>query len=286
MPQLVVDKGVTTGQFPPWLKKRLVLSKRAVKTEGLLARFKLNTVCQSASCPNRSECFSMGKATFLILGDLCTRNCTFCGVQKGIPVLPSQDEAQRIAHAVQELGLDHVIITSVTRDDLEDGGALHFSNVVRAIKACRDDVSIEVLVPDFKGSKDSVETVLKSQIEIFSHNLETVQRLYKTVRPGAHYATSLKILSMAAKKIDKVKSGFMLGLGETKEEVLNIINDLRKAGCSLLTIGQYLSPTKKHQQVQRFIAPSDFAFYRNEALRMGFNAVLSEPFARTSYMKY
>ncbi len=269
-------------KFPQWIKKRLVRSDIVNQVEGLVSELKLHTVCKSACCPNRYDCFSQKRVTFMILGDICTRDCRFCSVKKGVPLEVDRNEPEKISRAVEVLGLNRAIITSVTRDDIEDGGAGHFYEVVCTVKNRCPGVTVEVLTPDFNGKAESIEKVLHSPIDIFSHNLETVERLYDTVRPQADYRRSLDLLREAKRKIRAIKSGIMLGLGETRQEVYRVMRDLRDAGCELLTIGQYLKPTKLQLDVYEFIHPEIFDLYKNAALSLGFKDVLSSPFARTS----
>lgn len=273
-----------TYHFPPWIKKRLIQSDTIDKIEDLIKELNLHTVCRSACCPNKSECFSKKRVTFMILGNICTRNCKFCAVKKGQPSKVDRDEPKKISQAINTLGLTHIIITSVTRDDLEDGGANQYFLVVTQIKRDCPKVTIEVLTPDFKGKSESLYKVLDSPIDIFSHNIETVPRLYNIIRPQADYYRSLDILRKAKKKKKTTKSGIMVGLGETKEEVFNVMYDLKNAGCDLLTIGQYLKPTKGQFEVCEFVHPEIFDLYNDKALSLGFKDVLSSPFARTSYM--
>ncbi|MGB9700740.1 MAG: lipoyl synthase [Thermodesulfobacteriota bacterium] len=252
----------------------------------LLARYQLNTVCQGALCPNQGECFTAGTATFLILGRTCTRNCTFCAIPSAQrPPVPDPDEPERLAQAVQEMGLKYVVITSVTRDDLEDGGAGHFAQTVTILKEKIPDIKVEVLIPDFQGSTTSLKKVLESAPDIINHNLETVPRLYSEVRPQADYERSLNLLR-TVKEIDPskiTKSGIMLGLGESREEILEVMKDLRQVSCDLLTLGQYLQPSGKHHPVRRYIPPEEFAEYKNIGEEMGFKAVFSGPLVRSSF---
>lgn len=272
-------------KMPSWLIKPFPKGKHSVGVARILSRWRLNTVCRSAQCPNLCECFSQGTATFMIMGNICTRNCMFCAVNDGNPGSLEADEPDRIASAVKDLGLNHIVVTSVTRDDLPDGGALHFAETIFTIRKINPDTTVEVLVPDFNGSYVSVETVMKAIPEIFAHNLETVPGLYKKVRPKANYKRSLAVLEMA-KTINKsihTKSGMMLGLGETKEEVIAVMQDLRKINCDFLTLGQYLSPSEDHLPVKRFITPDEFNEFAQTAKQMGFLSVASAPFVRSSY---
>jgi lipoic acid synthetase len=255
-------------------------------TRSLIERFKLSTVCETAECPNRGECFSNRTATFLILGDICTRGCAFCAVHRGHPLgPPDEQEPELLAQAVIELGLRHVVITSVTRDDLSDGGSNHYARVVEALRLRCPDVKIELLVPDFCGSGEALATVLASNPDIFAHNIETVHRLYSGVRKGANYQRSLTVLKKAKEISPEVitKSGIMLGLGEERQEVEEALRDLRKTGCDMLTLGQYLSPSLAHAPVIRYVTPEEFAGWRQEALDMGFKSVASGPLVRSSY---
>jgi len=252
---------------------------------GLLSELKLNTVCQQALCPNIAECFSCGQATFLILGRDCTRQCSFCNVEKGAaPLPPDSDEPRRVAEAVVRLKLSHVVVTSPTRDDLADGGAGQYAATVAAIRERSPTTAVELLVPDFCGDQQALQTVLSARPAILAHNLETVPRLY-AVRQGADYRRSLCLLERAAAAAGAVptKSGIMLGLGETEEEVLAVLQDLRGVGCSYLSIGQYLAPGKRHQPVVEYIVPERFEELRQQALEMGFRHVESSPYTRSSF---
>lgn len=268
------------------MKKRIILSNNTTEAESLINKYGLHTVCSSARCPNKSECFSQKKATFMILGDTCTRSCAFCSVKKGWPLEPDGSEPERLAKALKTLGLRHAVITSVTRDDLEDGGAGHFRDCALKIKSLVDKIVLEALVPDFMGRPGPIETVSGSSIDIFGHNIETVPRLYSKVRPRADYKRSLGVLELAKKKCASIKSGLMVGLGETEDEIICVMRDLLNAGCESLTIGQYLRPTRSQLEVESFIHPDVFAGYKDKAISMGFKHVLAEPFARTSYMKH
>ncbi len=273
------------SKFPPWIKKRLPANPRADVTRRILERHNLDTVCRGAHCPNTGECFASGTATFMIMGSVCTRSCRFCAVGGGEPSQLDESEPARIAAAAKEMGLRHVVVTSVTRDDLEDGGAAHFAAVISAVRELNEKASVEVLVPDFKGREKSVRTVVEAGPDVFNHNIETVPSLYDEVRPGADYRTSLDVLRLA-KKLGKgmlTKSGLMVGLGERQSEVEAVMADLRDAGCDILTIGQYLSPSSGHLPVVEFIEPAVFDVYREIAMRMRFRAVASGPFVRSSY---
>jgi len=271
--------------FPQWLKTGILHGKTLLKTEGLLEQYGLNTICTSAKCPNRGECYAKSTATFLIMGDTCTRNCRFCAVQKGIPKSLESEEPKKIAEVVKGLGLKYVVITSVTRDDLEDGGASHFARVIREIRWENPEVKVEVLIPDFQGSAEALKIVLDARPDVLNHNLETVPRLYRTVRPKADYKRSLQILLMSKVINPKIptKSGLMLGLGESKEEIIEVMEDLRKIECDFLTLGQYLAPSKNHLPIKRYVLPEEFEMLKEIALKLGFKGVASGPLVRSSY---
>ena len=269
---------------PEWLRKKVNPGEQA-EMRALLGELRLNTVCRQALCPNIAECFSCGQATFLILGRDCTRQCSFCNVDKAPrPLPPDADEPRRVAEAVLRLGLRHVVITSPTRDDLSDGGASHYAATVAAIRKQSPDTAVELLVPDFGGDQSALQTVLAARPAILAHNLETVPRLY-AVRKGADYRRSLQLLERAAAAADAAptKSGIMLGLGETEDEVVNVLQDLRQVGCSCLSIGQYLAPSKRHQPVVEYILPERFEELRQQALGLGFRHVESSPYTRSSF---
>jgi lipoic acid synthetase len=270
--------------FPKWLKKRVQAGNLGEPVRELLQSLQLKTVCQGAHCPNQCECFAKGTATFMVLGAVCSRNCRFCAVGSGQPAAPDDDEPQRLAQAVSTLGLRHVVITSVTRDDLPDGGAGHFARTISAVREQCDAV-IEVLTPDFRGDTDAVDAVLDADPDIFNHNLETIARLYPKVRPQASYPQSLRVLQYIKQNGGDVftKSGIMVGLGETREEVLLACRDLRGVGCDILTIGQYLRPSTQHIPIERFVPPDEFREYRREAEALGFLSVAAGPFVRSSY---
>jgi len=271
---------------PEWLRRKLPDPGALSKMRSLLQRHGLNTVCQGALCPNQGECFGQGTATFLILGRTCTRNCTFCAIPtEERPPAPDPDEPRRIAQASAELGLKHVVITSVTRDDLGDGGASHFARTVRALRESGPEITVEVLIPDFQGSAEALKTVMDSEPDILNHNLETVPRLYPEVRPQAVYSRSIELLRSAKALGPKsfTKSGLMLGLGEAKGEILRVMADLREVCCDLLTLGQYLRPSGKHHPVARYVTPDEFDELRVEGERMGFKGVFSAPLVRSSF---
>ncbi len=270
---------------PPWLKVRVRDSENAHYVQELMDRYHLHTVCREANCPNRMECFDSRTATFLILGSVCTRNCTFCNITKGEPEPVDPEEPGHIAEAVETLGLRYAVITSVTRDDLPDGGAGHFAAVARAVKERTPGVLIELLIPDFKGARTALEKAVCSGAEVLNHNVETVPSLYSSVRPLADYDQSLTVLREAKKIKPNIitKSGIMLGLGEKQEEVTAVLEDLSSAGCDLLTIGQYLAPSDQHHSVVEYVHPDIFEQYAEKARALGFTAAASAPFVRSSY---
>jgi lipoic acid synthetase len=270
---------------PDWIRVKAPVSAEYAETRRLMRGLKLNTVCEEAACPNIGECWKKKHATFMILGAVCTRACAFCNVATGRPDMLDPHEPDNVAEAVGTLGLEHVVITSVDRDDLEDGGADHFARVIRRIRETAPGTTIEILTPDFMRKKGAVEHVARALPDVFNHNLETVPRLYPTIRPGARYFTSLNLLSRA-KELEPglfTKSGIMVGLGETKEEVLQVMDDLRAADVDFLTIGQYLQPTPKHAAVDRFVTPDEFESYASIARGKGFLMVSSSPLTRSSY---
>ncbi|MFW5747457.1 MAG: lipoyl synthase [bacterium] len=273
------------GRKPPWIRVRASYSPELDRTEKLIRDLSLHTVCDEATCPNRSECFGKGTATFMILGDVCTRNCTFCDVAGGEVQPPDPSEPKRVAEAASRLGLNHAVVTSVTRDDLPDGGAGHFARVIRELKAKSPDTDVEVLIPDFLGSEEALRTVLDAVPDVLNHNLETVPRLYPEVRPEAGYRRSLDLLHRAKRTAPEIltKSGIMLGLGEEEDEVTAVLEELRAAGCDIVTIGQYLAPSKGHHPVVEYVFPEVFERLRTRALDMGFRAAASGPFVRSSY---
>jgi len=273
------------GRLPFWFNQKPVDPKTMLTMERLLDGLHLHTICESAHCPNIGECFSRKTATFLILGDVCTRDCTFCVVEKGHPLPVDEAEPQHLLEAAEKLNLSYIVITSVTRDDLVDGGASQFVKVINLLHENRDGAVVEVLIPDFRGSAEALKAVVEARPEVVNHNVETVPRLYPKVRPGADYSRSLELLFMVKKLNPEIitKSGLMLGLGETKEEVVRVMTDLREANCNLLTIGQYLQPSPQHHPVVRFISPEEFAEYRDRGKDMGFIKVASAPLVRSSF---
>ena len=268
-------------RHPEWIK---VKTTGTHKTRKILRSHGVSTVCEEAKCPNQGNCFSNNTATFMILGDICTRSCAFCAVKSGRPLPIKYDEPDRVADAAHSLGLEYVVITSVTRDDLPDGGAGLFAITVKALKMRNIDLKVEVLTPDFKGDIDALKTVLAVKPDVFNHNIETVSRLYPVVRPGADYATSLNVLKTAKLLYPDVmtKSGIMVGLGEDEYEVLSCMSDLRDSGCDLLTIGQYLQPRRENLPVTEYIKPEVFDYYRARGLEEGFRGVASSPLVRSS----
>lgn len=270
---------------PPWLKRRIPAGASSRKVPDLLRKGGLHTVCEEALCPNQGECFSRGTATFLILGDRCTRDCRFCSVAHGPSGPPDPEEPARVADAVHEMGLHYVVITSVTRDDLADGGAGLFALTIQEIQERDPETLVEVLIPDFQGDEHALHKVLEARPDVLNHNLETVPRLYPSVRPEAVYRRSLELLERVEVFDPTIptKSGLMLGLGESPEEIGRTLRDLRDTGCSLLTLGQYLQPTRRHLPVHRFVHPDEFEEWRKVALDLGFAEVASGPFVRSSY---
>ncbi len=271
-------------RLPDWLKRPLPKGNENFFTQHLLRELGLETVCENARCPNRPECYARRTATFMILGNVCTRPCGFCSVPRGIPLDVEDDEPDRVAEAAFRLGLRHVVITSVTRDDLPDGGANHFYRCVLAVRR-RTGAAVEVLTPDFLGDRAAIERVIEAQPEVYNHNMETVPRFYKRARGRADYQRSLDLLAHVKKQAPHIrtKSGLMLGLGETHEELLDTLADLRAVGCDCLTLGQYLTPTLKHIPVARYLPPREFEELAVLARRLGFAQVASGPFVRSSY---
>ncbi len=271
------------SRHPPWLRLEAADPAVVGRMEERLRGWNLETVCQSAHCPNLGECFSRGTATFMILGRVCSRRCRFCAVDKGTPGPPDPEEPGRVARAAKALGLGYVVVTSVTRDDLPDGGAGHFAETIRCIREHCPGVGVEVLIPDFKGDREALRTVCEAGPDVLNHNVETVPRLYPAVRPGADYRRSLEVLARASAMGLATKSGLMLGLGEASREIWEALVDLRRAGCEYLTLGQYLAPSEKHAPVHRYIAPEEFDRWGKTALAMGFRRAASGPLVRSSY---
>ncbi|MDP8269052.1 MAG: lipoyl synthase [Candidatus Tenebribacter davisii] len=273
---------------PNWLKSKKLGARKAREIINKLRKYNLHTVCESAKCPNQGECFENGTATFMILGETCTRNCTFCAIDKTRKKLdpPDKNEPKAIAELSKELGLKYVVVTTVTRDDLSDGGASQFIEVIKQIRSiCDPDISIELLISDLNGDLEQVKKIVNASPDVLNHNVETIPRLYHLVRPMADFERSLKVLQ-TAKKVDSsilTKSGFMVGLGETKDEVLDLLAELRKIDVDIITIGQYIAPSKTHFPVVEYVHPDTFEFYKKEGERMGFKLVESAPLVRSSY---
>jgi len=283
------DGHATKKRLPHWLRRDIPAGAASAAVRGVLAELHLATVCTSARCPNRAECFARGRATFMILGATCTRACAFCAVASGQPEAVREDEPQAVAEACARLELRHVVITSVTRDDLPDGGAEQFARTIAAVRSRLIGAVIEVLTPDFAGSIEAIDCVLDAGCDVFNHNVETVPRLQAVVRPRASYARSLGVLAHAAKRRETdlrslhTKSGLMVGLGETPDEIAGVMADLRAVGCDILTIGQYLQPTGEHLPVARYVPPEEFAELKRLGREMGFAAVAAGPLVRSSY---
>lgn len=273
------------SKFPEYLKKKGIKAEKNLKVQSILEKNGLCTVCHSARCPNLNECFSLGTATFMILGDTCTRTCRFCAVRKGSQQTPDDTEPERLANAASEMGLRYVVITSVTRDDLPDGGASHFKKTISTLRKRVPGAGIEVLIPDFGGNLQALEKVLSERPNVLNHNIETVPRLYPEIRPEANYRRSLDILKYASEMAGDitVKSGLMLGMGEKREEITDVMTDLKHAGCRILTLGQYLPPGKDYYPVREYIHPDFFEEMASIGEKMGFGRVLAGPFVRSSY---
>ncbi len=270
---------------PEWIRVKAPVSKGYAETNRIVRSKSLHTVCEEAACPNIGECWDKKHATMMIMGDTCTRACAFCNVKTGLPAPLDVNEPENVAAAVAEMGLKHVVITSVDRDDLEDGGAAHFARVVRAIRAAAPDTTIEILTPDFLRKTGAAEVVIDSKPDVFNHNLETVPRLYLSIRPGARYYHSMRLLEKVKERDQQMitKSGIMVGLGETREEVMQEMDDMRSEGVDFITIGQYLQPTRKHAPVDRFVTPDEFKSYETLARAKGFLMVSSSPLTRSSH---
>ncbi len=276
---------MATERKPPWLRVRLVETPEFRETRDLLRHLKLGTVCEEAACPNLHECWSQRHATVMVLGSICTRACAFCNVETGRPGALDRGEPERLGRAVAELSLRHVVVTSVDRDDLEDGGAAHFVACIEAIRRHAPGTTIEILTPDFRHKPGAIERVAAARPDVYNHNVETVPRLYRRIRPGASYAHSVQLLQRVKQQVPETftKSGLMVGLGETPEEVLALMDDLRAADVDFLTIGQYLRPTPRHAEVARYVEPSEFEQWRDAARAKGFLLVSSSPLTRSSY---
>jgi lipoic acid synthetase len=270
---------------PDWIRVKAPVSREYAATKAVVREHGLNTVCEEAACPNIGECWTKAHATMMIMGGTCTRACAFCNVRTGLPDALDSDEPERVARAVTKLGLRHVVITSVDRDDLADGGAAHFARTIRAVHAMSPGTSVEVLTPDFLRKDGAIESVMAAEPEVFNHNLETVPRLYLSIRPGARYYASLRLLERAKTLMPRgfTKSGLMVGLGESREEIMQVMDDLRAAGVDFLTIGQYLQPTRKHARLDRFWTPEEFKGLESIARAKGFLMVSASPLTRSSY---
>jgi lipoic acid synthetase len=274
---------IPLGKRPDWLKVKLPTGDNYSDVRNLMREKKLNTVCEEAKCPNIAECWNHRTATFMILGDTCTRSCGFCNVKVGMPTELDLNEPRRVVDVIKQLDLRHAVITSVNRDELEDGGAEIFKECIRLLREEKPACTVEILIPDFKGEEKAFEIIMQNPPDILNHNLETVKRLYHAVRPQAKYERSLNLIKWFKSKGLKTKSGIMVGIGEKSEEVLELMTDLYNHGCEIMTIGQYLQPTKVHLPVDRFVTPEEFKMYKEEGLKMGFKVVESSPLVRSSY---
>jgi lipoic acid synthetase len=281
--EVTSPSAVVQHRRPEWLKARIPGGEHYTRLRSIIDTHALHTVCQEARCPNMGECWNSGTATFMILGDVCTRSCGFCAVKTGKPIELDADEPRRVAEAVQLLELRHAVITSVNRDELFDGGAQIFAETIRQVRTLNPETKIEVLIPDFKGEEFALNIVLDALPDILNHNTETVPRLYHRVRPQAQYHRTLQLLERSKRRGFLTKTGLMLGLGETVDEVVEVMRDLRKIHCDILTLGQYLQPTKEHLPVERFVHPDEFAMLKKTGLELGFKYVESGPLVRSSY---
>ncbi len=268
---------------PDWLRVKLPIGESYKHVRNLVDTHKLHTICESGNCPNMGECWGAGTATFMILGNVCTRSCGFCAVATGRPEPLDWDEPQRVAEAIYLMKAKHAVITSVDRDEIKDGGSIIWNNTIKAVKALNAETTLETLIPDFKGQKENIQRIIDAAPEVVSHNIETVERLTKQVRIQAKYWRSMEVIKTLKEGGMRTKSGIMLGLGERKEEVIQTLNDLKAAGCDVVTIGQYLQPTKRHLPVQRFVLPDEFAAYREIGYEIGLDYVESGPLVRSSY---
>ena len=268
---------------PHWLKAKLPGGERYTHLRSIIDTYKLHTVCEEARCPNMGECWNSGTATFMILGNVCTRSCTFCAVKTGRPTQLDTDEPRRVAETIKLMGIKHAVITSVNRDELEDGGAKIFAETIRAARELVPALTIEVLIPDFMGDEDALTIVLDAKPDILNHNVETIPRLYPEVRPQAKYERSLQLLERAKRRGAVTKSGVMVGLGDEFDEIVRVMHDLRNVGCDIITIGQYLQPTKEHHPILRYITPEEFLKFKDIGLSIGFRHVESGPLVRSSY---
>lgn len=278
-----IDESATRVKKPDWLRVKLPIGESYKNVRNLVDTHKLHTICESGNCPNMGECWGEGTATFMILGNVCTRSCGFCAVATGRPEPVDWDEPQRVAEAIHLMKVKHAVITSVDRDELKDGGSIIWHNTIRAVKALNPNTTLETLIPDFKGKTEDIQRVIDAAPEVVSHNIETVERLTRQVRIQAKYRRSMEVLKVLKEGGMRTKSGIMLGLGEAREEVLQTMRDLRNSGVDVITIGQYLQPTKQHLAVMRFVHPNEFAAYREAGYEMGFDYVESGPLVRSSY---
>jgi lipoyl synthase len=281
--QEIEAPGAPRNQRPEWLKVKIPAGESYARLKNLIDHHKLNTVCEEARCPNMGECWNAGTATFIILGDVCTRSCGFCAVKTGKPEVLDRDEPSRVAQAIKIMGVKHAVITSVNRDELPDGGAAIFAETIARARMVNPGIKIEVLIPDFRGVEWALDIVIDARPDILNHNTETVPRLYPAVRPQGKYERSLELLARAKRAGMITKSGVMLGLGETMGEVLQVMAGLRESGCDILTLGQYLQPTKEHLPVVRFVHPDEFRMLKGKGLHMGFTHVEAGPLVRSSY---
>jgi lipoic acid synthetase len=268
---------------PDWLRVKLPIGENYKHVRGLVDQHKLHTICESGNCPNMGECWGAGTATFMILGNICTRSCGFCAVATGRPEPVDWDEPQRVAEAIHLMKVKHAVITSVDRDEIRDGGSIIWYNTIKAVKALNPETTLETLIPDFKGQKENIQRIIDAAPEVVSHNIETVERLSRQVRIQAKYSRSMEVIETLKKGGMRTKSGIMLGLGESKDEVIQSLHDLKHAGCDVVTLGQYLQPTKKHLSVFRFIHPDEFKEYREIGYSIGLDYVESGPLVRSSY---
>ncbi len=278
-----VANGETRVKKPDWLRVKLPIGENYRHVRGLVDTHKLHTICESGNCPNMGECWGEGTATFMILGNICTRSCGFCAVATGRPEPVDWDEPQRVAEAIYLMKVKHAVITSVDRDELKDGGSIIWANTIKAVRALNPDTTLETLIPDFRGQWENLARIIEVAPEVVSHNLETVERLTRQVRIQAKYHRSLEVIRRLKDGGMRTKSGIMLGLGEEKEEVLQSLQDLKDNGCDVVTLGQYLQPTPRHLNVARFVHPDEFAFYKEEGYKMGLDYVESGPLVRSSY---
>ncbi|HQU56808.1 MAG: lipoyl synthase [Chitinophagaceae bacterium] len=281
IPAAAVDN--TRVKKPNWLRVKLPIGENYKHVRSLVDQHKLHTICESGNCPNMGECWGAGTATFMILGNVCTRSCGFCSVATGKPEAVDWDEPQRVAEAIHLMKVKHAVITSVDRDELPDGGSIIWSNTIKAVKALNPTTTLETLIPDFKGKKEDIQRVVEAAPEVVSHNIETTEKLTKQVRIQAKYWRSMEVIRTLKEKGMRTKSGIMLGLGEEKKDVIQTLKDLQANGCDVVTIGQYLQPTKKHLAVQRFVHPNEFAEYREIGYELGLDYVESGPLVRSSY---